>query len=165
MFQEINGCAQILSDKFVRAAVTGDVINVKEYFSAYTCDVIARTAFGLDVNSQSYGEAEPFSRHLEVLTSPPPRYFGRIPFILAAIFPWFRDVLYFLGVSAVPKETYDYFSTTSHAIIEDRKKHPADHADFIQLLLDAKYDGTLVTEEDGYRNTLTDKSKYSGSNL
>ena len=36
-----------------------------------------------------------------------------------------------------------------------------DHADFIQLLLDAKYDGTLVTEEDGYRNTLTDKSKYS----
>lgn len=159
MLTEINRCAKTLSNKFVKTANTGEIINVKDYFSSYTCDVIARTAFGLDVDSQSDPDDEPFARHLKLLTRPPPSYFGRIPFILAAIFPSVGKFLPLLGISAISMEAVDYFIKTAQAIIEDRRKYSAEHADFIQLLLDARFDETLVAEDDGGKKPV-DESKH-----
>ena len=55
---------------------------INSYFSSFTCDVIARTAFGLDVNSQTSSDDQ-FAHHLELLLRSPKSYIGRLPFILA----------------------------------------------------------------------------------
>nr|KAG5709741.1 hypothetical protein BaRGS_027766 [Batillaria attramentaria] len=64
----INRCGVVLADSLRKEAARKNKADVKEYFGAYTLDVIAGTAFGLEVNSQ-HDHSEPFVSNLKTMMS------------------------------------------------------------------------------------------------
>lgn len=64
MTMYINDCAKLLTSNIGAAASASveDGVDVKEYAGAFTMDVIARTGFGIEVDSNQSTE-NPFVQH------------------------------------------------------------------------------------------------------
>ncbi|XP_046554341.1 cytochrome P450 3A5-like isoform X2 [Haliotis rubra] len=142
MCDRINQCADKLTTNFVKAAESNERIDVKGYFGAFTMDVIASTAFGIEVDSQSDFK--------HVFVQEAKKFFGQgilnpvmmIIMLFPALTPFFRA----LGVSGFSKSTLKFFTKVLNEMIEQRKTDLRNgkpkRQDFFQLLMDAEDDGT-----------------------
>ncbi|KAK6166507.1 hypothetical protein SNE40_023175 [Patella caerulea] len=141
MIGNINKCGGLLSDNLVMKAKKGETVDVKRCFGAYTMDVIATTAFGLDIDSQTNPD-EPFvdnARKLFAQTK-----LASTTVLIAMIFPFVKPLFKLLDVGFFPAGPSNFFVRSIKAMIEQRKTEDeatrSQRTDFLQLLLNAESD-------------------------
>ncbi|XP_077285309.1 putative cytochrome P450 6a14 [Arctopsyche grandis] len=134
--EELHRCTDLLLE-------SGQEIHVHELMAKYTTEVIGSCAFGLQLNSM-------------MDTKDSFRRMGRLTFktdlerivkiFIRAISP---TIFYALGLKIFPQSVEDFFVKTVKDIVMERKNSPIKRNDFIDLLLELKYqDGKEDKEMD-----------------
>ncbi|XP_046378291.1 cytochrome P450 3A29-like [Haliotis rufescens] len=139
MCAAINDCATTLSANFSKVVGKKEGVIMKEYFGAYTMDVISRTAFGIKVDSQNDFN-NPFVAHAKLMfTNSKPR---RLLPLLARFCPPLVWIILKLGGALFPKSMMNFFQTNITEMIKQRqsdtKERREQRVDFLQLLVDAE---------------------------
>ncbi|KAJ8310123.1 hypothetical protein KUTeg_011988 [Tegillarca granosa] len=122
MNSEIERCSKLLVSNFEKHAEKEEVVSVKEFYGAFTMDVIASTAFGLQVDSQNNPD-DSFIKHARAIFSRSSIMF-RPALFLAVMFPFTTKFLKMARISFFPGFVIDFFVKEVTAMIEDRKRHP-----------------------------------------
>ncbi|XP_025114691.1 uncharacterized protein LOC112576449 [Pomacea canaliculata] len=147
----INRCCTDLVANFEGMIRKDERIDVKKLFGGFSMDVIARTAFGIEVNSQKDFD-EPLVRDAKIALD---NMNTGTPFLVIRIlFPFLAPVLkllrtYFLKITAIHSLVRNI-----EGIIESRKKAKSEQkqADFLQMIL------TYERSEDGEQPHVEQKS-------
>ncbi|XP_055959143.1 cytochrome P450 3A24 isoform X2 [Patella vulgata] len=139
MIGNINKCGGLLSDNLVTKAKKGETVDVKRYFGAYTMDVIATTAFGLDIDSQTNPD-EPLVHNARKLFAE--TRLASTAMLISMVFPFLKPLLKLLDVGFFPAGPVNFFVRSIKAMIEQRKTEDeatrSQRTDFLQLLLKAE---------------------------
>ncbi|XP_046579188.1 cytochrome P450 3A29-like [Haliotis rubra] len=139
----LNTCAGKLTDNFAAAAESGETVDVKTYFGAFSMDSIASTAFGIDTQSQNNRESGFITAAKKVFET---NVFANPVLFIALIFPSVQPLLAKLGFSSIPRASKNFFENTAKDIIKQRRAEPEEdrrrRGDFLQLMLNAESDVT-----------------------
>ncbi len=136
MTQQICECAQVMVSHIEKDGATGKSLEMKQCSGAFTMDVIARTAFGLDIDSRK----EENDRFVEMGKK------GLAPFagegfsatFMAGIFaPFLLPILDLFGLDVLAKDVIEFFCEITDRTIEARSETKAKRIDFIKLMMDA----------------------------
>ncbi|OWF35896.1 cytochrome P450 3A9-like [Mizuhopecten yessoensis] len=134
MSDDINKCARNLAENLLRCTEIDESIEIKDYYGAFTIDVISMTAFGLDVDSQRNSDNQ-LIHHMKKIfnnASVP------IPVFLCAIFgDWMMTLLKYLKICFYPRDSMEFFNREVRMMIEERKRNPTNRTDFLQLMIKA----------------------------
>ncbi|PVD38390.1 hypothetical protein C0Q70_01004 [Pomacea canaliculata] len=132
----INTCSAQLADNMIKAINKGERIEAKKVYGGFAMDVIARTAFGIELNSQE-DLNHPFVRDAKLLLSfVSSDAWYRV--VLMAM-PCLMPVVKFLLTKVFQLQGWTPFSQTVLRIIQQRKsegKSAQKHTDFLQMILD-----------------------------
>ncbi|XP_046579199.1 cytochrome P450 3A4-like [Haliotis rubra] len=139
----LNTCAGKLTDNFAAAAESGETVDVKTYFGAFSMDSIASTAFGIDTQSQNNRESGFITAAKKVFET---NVFANPVLFIALIFPSVQPLLAKLGFSSIPRASKNIFEKTAKDMIKQRREEPEEdrrrRGDFLQLMLNAESDVT-----------------------
>ncbi|XP_034318419.2 cytochrome P450 3A11 [Magallana gigas] len=121
---------------------TGEPVEFKEVFGAYTLDVIASTGFGVDIDSQKNPDSE-FVKNAQK--------FFNITFnpllLLILMFPKIDGLLNFLDISPLNRRSImAFFRSVASQAVTIRKEDSSSRKDLLQLMLNAHHD-TDVNED------------------
>ncbi|XP_022082457.1 uncharacterized protein LOC110974856 [Acanthaster planci] len=138
----INECCDTLITSISEARTGGKAVDCKALFGAFTMDVIARCAFGLNVDSQK-DKDDPFVQNARIFLDP--RRLRGPHIILSAIFPVLARLFGFLGVDmAFDKKAAKFFQDVTEATCKLREEEGAtaskERIDLFQLMLNAHND-------------------------
>ncbi|XP_077563290.1 cytochrome P450 3A24-like isoform X2 [Haemaphysalis longicornis] len=128
-------CAQVTMEHLRKAASAEEDADVKQLFSNYTLDVIARCAFGTQLDSHSDQSNEFVAKARKIFSG------GVTPRLFVTI--GFPVIARALKLRAFDPETFQYFRAMFRNIMERRRNEQSRHIDFLQLMIDA-IDGKLV---------------------
>ncbi|XP_071101639.1 cytochrome P450 3A5-like [Haliotis cracherodii] len=139
MCNAINDCAGTLTRNFSKVIGKQDGVNMKEYFGAFTMDVISRTAFGIKVDSQNDFN-NPFVDHAKQMFQPPK--FIEPMILLNNMLPALAALLTKLGLGLFSQSITSFFDEAIMEMIKQRqndsKEKREQRTDFLQLLMDAE---------------------------
>ncbi|XP_066272658.1 cytochrome P450 3A8-like [Branchiostoma lanceolatum] len=141
----INSCADQLVQNVAKFAETGESLDTKELTGAFTMDVIARTAFGTEIDSQRNPQ-DPFvvmgKKAFNVeFSNPSLLLFIMFPSIMKPIMEWFNFDLF-------PSDSTSFFYGIFDQLIGIRQKSgEKGRVDFMQLMMDAHKDTDDQTED------------------
>ncbi|ELU17544.1 hypothetical protein CAPTEDRAFT_120352, partial [Capitella teleta] len=133
---------------------------------SFSADVIARIAYGVDMDSQNDPD-HPFIKHMKSSLDFSIR---KKPFFAIAMFcPGLLPLASKLGFSFFEKETLDYFTNLVHGTIKMRKNADAaapERQDFLQVMMEAKEmksakEGLGEADDNRQRKPLTDAEVLS----
>lgn len=110
----------------------GDMKELRELCQCATLDIIAGTAFGVEVNSVK-NQDEPFYKHAKDMMSG-----MQTRMMLSFFLPFLQFLLTLFKISLLPKRNTDYFVAILEAALEERRNDTKKYADFLQLLLEAE---------------------------
>ncbi|XP_046572926.1 cytochrome P450 3A19-like [Haliotis rubra] len=155
--------AKKLTKNFVRAAENGEVVDLKQYFGAFTMDAIGSTAFGIDIDSQNDFNNSFITETKKVFDN---AFLANPAVLVITLFPELTPLMKMLGMHAVPKSTKKFFTQAVTEMIKQRRSEPkeerARRVDFLELMLNAEDDaddhhGAKVSDEATEKsdNTLT----------
>ncbi|XP_060082381.1 cytochrome P450 3A24-like [Ylistrum balloti] len=134
MSDDINRCARHLAENLMRCTEKDESIAIKDYYGAFTIDVISMTAFGLDVDSQKNSDNKLISHMRKIFNNAS----VPIPVFLSAIFgDWMINLLKYLKICFYPRDSMEFFNREVRMMIEERRRNPSDRTDFLQLMLNA----------------------------
>ncbi|KAK2818353.1 hypothetical protein Q7C36_022286 [Tachysurus vachellii] len=124
-----------LTENLQQTSERGESVDIKEFFGAYSMDVVMSTAFGIDIDSLN-NPKDPFVSNMKKLL----KFDLLNPLLLAvAFFPFIKPVLEKLEMSIFPAPVTDFFYTSLQKI---KSEHEAqDHkkrVDFMQLMIDSQ---------------------------
>ncbi|PVD38387.1 hypothetical protein C0Q70_01001 [Pomacea canaliculata] len=142
MEHHIQRCSTQLTKNIEEAVRKGEKIEVKRFFGAYTMDVIAGTAFGLEVNSQKDLD-HPFVRNAASaavdLSSQ-----GSLLVLLAKAFPFLTPLIKFLIKNVFhPRGVKSFIGNIRHIIKERKLEGTANRKpDLLQLILSCESNET-----------------------
>lgn len=152
MFDLIREC----STKFISALSTqskesnGFEVELKDLFTRYTTNVIATSAFGLEVDALSDRENKFYLSGKEITN------FDGIQGLKLLLLDVIPKIMKFLRIPLLNKELCNYFSSVVISTIAYREENNIFRPDMIQLLMQAKK-GTL--QEDGKPENTNKRSK------
>ncbi|XP_025104510.1 cytochrome P450 3A6-like [Pomacea canaliculata] len=127
-------CCENLSRALLRITEKQELVDVKRVFGAYTIDVIAGTAFGLETDMLT-NENEAFVQCAMQMIRKQSSLGLRIAFFM--LFPFIGRFLRFAGLTKSSSE--DHMIHFIDKIIQERRNNGgSDRNDFIQLLLEAE---------------------------
>ncbi|KAK3090780.1 hypothetical protein FSP39_014559 [Pinctada imbricata] len=135
----IASCCDKLVDNIKEQSKDGkEVIEMKHVFGCFTLDVIASTAFGIDVDSQKDTENEFVKQAKKAFSGG----FTSKLLILTIMFPIFNRLLNLLqkiNIVATPfRQTFAFFKKVALSIIEERKSgNEQKPKDLMQIMLNA----------------------------
>lgn len=136
MMSHINRCSDNFVKKMGELCEKGETFNMPDYTNKFTLDVIAATAFGIQLDCQN-DDTDPFLLHIN-------RMKDRNIFIafLVFMFPWIRKVGSAVGLDLnfFPKETLDFFVDIVERAMKGRKDQESSQTDFLQLTTDSLVD-------------------------
>ncbi|PVD38388.1 hypothetical protein C0Q70_01002 [Pomacea canaliculata] len=136
MDAHINKCSVQLINNIEKAIDKGERVDVKKVYGAFTMDVIAQTAFGIEINSQE-DLNHPFVKSATLLVSfVSSNAWYRV--VLMAM-PCLMPVVKFLVTYVFKQQGWTPFSETVQCIMQQRKsegKSAQKHTDFLQMILD-----------------------------
>lgn len=143
MFSLVGECAEELVEEVGQHVCNEDqIIDVKDFCTRYTIEVISSCAFGLKTNSIRNREStfkimahRIFARSIS----------GRISLMTRSIFPWFKKVF---KLQVVNKSVKEFFYKLTEDNVEYRKSSSVDRNDFLQLLIRMQ-DDEKSTVQDG----------------
>lgn len=114
MFSIMKHHSRKLTASLQSKAHNNEVITVKDFFGAYSMDVMASCAFSVDMDTIN-NPSSPLVTHAQKL------FKISIPlFFLQGFFPVFLPLLELLGFSFFPKSTTDYFKTLLEKVRAER---------------------------------------------
>ncbi|XP_046579166.1 cytochrome P450 3A29-like [Haliotis rubra] len=109
----INDCAETLTSNFSKVIGKQEGVNVKQYFGAFTVDVISRTAFGIKVDSQN-DFSNPFVTNVKQMFTPP---------------RFIRPILLLNGYQPLPlQQRTDFLQLLMDAGVEEGQGCPGKHS-------------------------------------
>ncbi|XP_076473006.1 cytochrome P450 3A29-like [Babylonia areolata] len=136
MEPQIKRCSRDLTFNLMQKAKDGHKVNVKEYFGAYTLDVIASTAFGLQVDSQK-DLTEPFLVNVKAMLGGV-RTFHFFNALLAVL-PFLAPAVRWLRSFSKPAA---FYTDSIRSMVQQRKGRDGNDrstpVDFLQLLVNAE---------------------------
>ncbi|XP_046555167.1 cytochrome P450 3A4-like [Haliotis rubra] len=139
---------------------------MKNYFGAYTMDVIARTAFGIQVDSQNDFNNEFVANAKMMFTQSKPR---RLLPIVARFFPPLVWVIRKIGVGIFPSRVMHFFQANILEMIKQRqnesKENREQRIDFLQLLVDAEITDDKDKHENGHTYNGQASEKHTARRL
>ncbi|XP_071147591.1 cytochrome P450 3A21-like [Mytilus edulis] len=133
MVPKIQKCCTDLVENIQQHSDQGEPVDMKEVCGAYTMDVIASTAFGIDVNSKK-NPNNAFVKHAKQAA------LGQIfkpQLLIIMIFPFVKN---WFTVLFADKEVGEFFKSVVESASELRKKGQEVYNDFLQLMLTARRD-------------------------
>lgn len=105
------------------------VLELKEFFTRYTNDVIATTAFGIGVDSLKHPKNDFFVKGQEATSFGPWRFLG---------FLAFPKIMALLKFGLVPGKVTEFFRSLVLDTMKTREKEGIVRPDMLQLLMEAK---------------------------
>lgn len=137
LVHHINRTSHDLVDNFSKNSRIRDGIDAKTFFGAFTLDVIAGLAFGLEINSQSNFDI-PFIKNAKNLMTF--KTMNKIKVSLAGCFPMLFPLFERLNVGFFDSQACGYFEEYIGAMLAKRKNQPLNEKsiDFLQFLLNAE---------------------------
>ncbi|XP_029651416.2 cytochrome P450 3A14-like [Octopus sinensis] len=152
----IKTAADNLEEACDNIAKTGEDVDVSHLFGCYTMDVIATTAFGVEVNSQKNPD-NPFVKNATYLVR---RSRFKSTFVISFISRKFFKFLLFTRVVAT--RSRQFFYDLCKKILADRKRTNGQfRKDLLQLMIDQQND---FTEEQPEKNAKNDDVKNDDAN-
>ena len=139
MLQQINKCAVTYAGHLAEECEANNSVEIKDVSGSYTMDVIASTAFGLDLNTKE-DRNNTFVQYAKNAFNMKMSH----PIILAAVFaPFLSPVLRLFKLGFFDKKSTAFFRDITNQILDSRKEGGDDgRVDFIQLMMNAhKEDG------------------------
>ncbi|XP_026223406.1 cytochrome P450 3A40-like [Anabas testudineus] len=113
-----------------------EVIDTKAAFAPYSMDVVASTAFSVDIDSINH-PADPFLANI--------KKFAKFDFfnpllVLVVLFPFLGPVFDMMNLSFFPADVLNFFLNFLKTIKSDRNKNePKKRVDFMQLMVDSQF--------------------------
>ncbi|XP_025103410.1 cytochrome P450 3A5-like [Pomacea canaliculata] len=140
-------CANILKDNLQDKTRRQEVIDIKDVFGAFTMDVVAGTAFGLETNSQTQ-PAEPFIQSCKIMFYKMSGS-GNRWLTIAAMFPFLSPLIMAMGKGVLSGKESDFLVHAVYRMVDERRQAIDDEkrTDFLQLLVNAKDNGLDVDEK------------------
>ncbi|XP_019625332.1 PREDICTED: cytochrome P450 3A8-like [Branchiostoma belcheri] len=141
----INTCADQLVQNIAKFAETGESFDTRELTGAFTMDVIARTAFGTEIDSQRNPQ-DPFvlmgKKAFNVsIKNPLVLLYFVFPSVMKPILEW-------LNMDLFPSDATRFFYGIFDQLIALRQKsNEKGRVDFMQLMMDAHKDTEEEAEE------------------
>ncbi|XP_053697004.1 cytochrome P450 6a2-like [Sabethes cyaneus] len=132
MFPTITAVAEEFRKCMLVEAQNGGEVEMKEFLSRFTTDVIGTCAFGLECNSLKDPEAKFRQMGKKALTMTPMGFIRRIFSVT------FRDLSRALGVRISDPEVSDFFMNAVRETIEYRERNKINRNDFMDLLIKLK---------------------------
>ncbi|XP_035700312.1 cytochrome P450 3A6-like [Branchiostoma floridae] len=141
----MNSCAGLLVENIGKFADTGESFEVKELTGAFTMDVITRTAFGTQIDSQKNPD-DPFVVYAR-------RLIDRPISIFALMFMFFPSLL----VPCWRGSSTTFFYSVFDQLMELRQAEGQERVDFLQLMMNAhkEHDETGEAKSHGHKQPLT----------
>ncbi|XP_078694320.1 cytochrome P450 3A6-like [Branchiostoma floridae x Branchiostoma belcheri] len=143
MTEAMNSCADLLLGNIDNFREKGESFDTKELTGAFTTDVIARTGYGLDVDSQRNPE-DPFVVNLKKAFS----FNFKNPVLwLFCMFPsLMKPILEKFNYSFMDKDATDFFYNILEQVMEMRQDGQG-RVDFMQLMMDAHKDDDVDSSD------------------
>uniref|UniRef100_A0A672M005 Cytochrome P450 3A n=1 Tax=Sinocyclocheilus grahami TaxID=75366 RepID=A0A672M005_SINGR len=144
MFGIMKTHSHILVDNLGKTATRGEAVDIKEFFGAYSMDVVTSTAFSVDIDSLN-NPKDPFVTNIKKMLK-----FDLLNplFLITALFPFITPVLEKMDFAFFPTSVTDFFFAAlkkikSERVASDHKKR----VDFLQLMVDSQTAGKEHTEK------------------
>ncbi|XP_055625050.1 cytochrome P450 6a2-like [Toxorhynchites rutilus septentrionalis] len=142
MFPTLAAAGNVLSAFMVQTVGEGRELEVKEYMSRFTIDVIGSCAFGIECNSFEDPDSE--FRKCGKLFFDTPRHSQMIRLFLR-LFP---EVCQRLGIKSLRDEVSQFFSELVRDTVNYREKNSITRKDFMSLLIELiNSDGKMTIDE------------------
>ncbi|KAL5022796.1 hypothetical protein ScPMuIL_001951 [Solemya velum] len=144
MVPVVHKCVDSLVKNITKQTSSDKAPDFKPIFGAYTMDIIASTAFGIEVDSQSNPDDQFVKNAREAMdfsmTNP--------MLILALIFPQLNGLFTLLKYEFFPKHNVLFFVKVTKAALAERKEDNTGYNDFLQLMVNAHKDTDAEIDED-----------------
>ncbi|KAM3871736.1 cytochrome P450 3A30-like [Diretmus argenteus] len=132
-----------------KKAEADEVIEMKEVFGPYSMDVVASTAFSVDIDSINY-PSDPFVTNIKKMVS---FNFLNPLLVIVVMFPFMRPIFEWMDISMFPPDVLTFFYGSLKKIKGDRNKDEHNNrVDFMQLMVDSQISD----------NTKEDKNSQKG---
>ncbi|XP_016431599.1 cytochrome P450, family 3, subfamily A, polypeptide 65 [Sinocyclocheilus rhinocerous] len=145
MFGIMKTHSHILVDNLGQTATRGEAVDVKEFFGAYSMDVVTSTAFSVDIDSLN-NPKDPFVTNIKKMLK-----FDLLNplFLITALFPFITPVLEKMDFAFFPTSVTDFFFAALKKIKSERvaSDHKKKRVDFLQLMVDSQTAGKEHTEK------------------
>ncbi|XP_016116666.1 cytochrome P450 3A56-like [Sinocyclocheilus grahami] len=139
MFGIMKTHSHILVDNLGKTATRGEAVDIKEFFGAYSMDVVTSTAFSVDIDSLN-NPKDPFVTNIKKMLK---FDFLNPLFLFTALFPFITPVLDKMDYALFPTSVTDFFYAALKKIKSERvaKDHKKKRVDFLQLMVDSQTAG------------------------
>ncbi|KAK6644072.1 hypothetical protein RUM43_000337 [Polyplax serrata] len=140
--QAVKNMALRLEEQMSNKGPSSNVLELemKDYFSRYGTDVIASTAFGLEVDSFKNPNNEFYETGMILRNA-----FTSFPFFKMMFITWFPSLAKLLNITFFGKKVNDFFISTVSETIRNREKYNIVRKDVIHILTEARK-GKIDTE-------------------
>ncbi|XP_017864588.1 PREDICTED: probable cytochrome P450 9h1 [Drosophila arizonae] len=136
MYDLINACSEVgvayIEDQLKSANGNGIELEMKDYFTRFTNDVIASAAFGIKVNSFEEQKNKFFQLGQSVTT------ITAATMLKALLFTFMPKLMKSLGLSILDEKMINYFRSLVFDAIKFREKNSIIRPDMIHLLMEAQ---------------------------
>ncbi|KAI6188572.1 putative cytochrome P450 CYP13A8 [Aphelenchoides besseyi] len=120
---------------------TSEPFNIMDNFQLFTCDIIARVAFGENRNMQR-PEANPYYAFCKTFFPDKPQFTSNIVHLLPMVFPeirmWFSNVYHFVTSRLKDDPWYSLQFQVTDLVEKRRARGPNENADFVDLFLETE---------------------------
>ncbi|XP_056264464.1 cytochrome P450 3A40-like [Pseudoliparis swirei] len=144
MFDIMKHHSANLTSSMKKTADKDEALELKEFFGPYSMDVVASTAFSVDIDSLN-NPSDPFVANIKKMLKFD--IFNPL-FLLVAFFPFMGPVLEKMEFSFFPASVTDFFYAALQKI-KDNRVHNTEknRVDFLQLMIDSQKNNNLSKME------------------
>ncbi|KAF5889818.1 cytochrome P450 3A30-like [Clarias magur] len=135
MFGIMKSHSHTLVENLQKTSERGESADIKEFFGAYSMDVVTSTAFSVDINSLN-NPKDPFVSNIKKMLKF--NFFNPV-FLAVALFPFTAPLLEKMDFSFFPTAVTDFFYASLQKIKSERvaKDHKS-RVDIMQLMIDSQ---------------------------
>ncbi|XP_062397180.1 cytochrome P450 3A27-like isoform X2 [Sardina pilchardus] len=154
MFGIMKTHSRNLVNSMKKDADLGRPSDIKEYFGAYSMDVVTSTSFSVDIDSLN-NPKDPFVTNIKKML----KFDVFNPVLLiVGFFPFMTPVFEKMNYSLFPTSVTDFFYTALQTIKAQRKANPGhqNRVDFLQLMIDSQGPQKEHGTRDGAHRGLSD---------
>ena len=132
MFSLVEECARDLTEVIGKRIEINSTIDVKEFSTRYTIEVISSCAFGLKAHTIRDGSSIFKAMATSIFA---PSFIRRIVVSTRSALPWLKK---FFRISVVNKPVTNFFFKLTRDTVNYRKTEAVDRNDFLQLLINMR---------------------------
>ncbi|XP_031697007.1 cytochrome P450 3A40-like [Anarrhichthys ocellatus] len=144
MFSIMKHHSANLTSSMKKKADKDEPLELKEFFGPFSMDVVASTAFSVDIDSLN-NPSDPFVTNIKKMLKFD--LFSPL-FIIVAVFPFMGHILEKMEFSFFPSSVIDFFYAALKKIKSNREySQQKSRVDFLQLMIDSQKNNDLSNNE------------------